>query len=128
MSKLLEHARNELKLAGYDIDAPDKEEFESDEDYGNACAKNAYKMLEVFCSEGHSGCSGDMTLQIFNRLAQWKNLTPLTSNPDEWVDVSFNGISCYQNKRCSSCFSDDNLKTYYDIYDKNKTKHSLGDK
>ena len=127
MSKLLEHARSELKLAGYDIDAPDKEEFESDEDYGNACAKNAYKMLEIFASEGHSGFSAQATLLLFNRLANFKNITPLTNNPDEWLEVSCGDVKSYQSKRCASCFSDDNLKTYYDIYDKKKTKHSLSE-
>lgn len=128
MSELLEHARSELKLAGYDIDAPDKEEFESDEDYGNACAKNAYKMLEIFASGGHSGFSAGVTLQLFNRLAKWQNLTPLTNNPNEWTECNFDkSRKVYQSKRCSSCFSDDNLKTYYDIYDKKKTKHNLSE-
>ena len=125
MSRLLEHAKTELKIAGYDINTLDKEIFETDEDYANACAKNAYKMLEVFANEEHSGFSAQCTLQLFNRLAEWKNLTPLTNNPDEWQEVSCGDVKSYQSKRCSSCFSDDNLKTYYDIYDKNKTKHRL---
>ena len=95
MSKLLEHAKSELKIAGYDIDTPDKEIFETDEDYANACAKNAYKMLEVFANEGHSGFSAQATLQLFNRLAEWKNLTPLTNNPDEWQDVSYGDVKSY---------------------------------
>lgn len=123
MNRLLEHARDELKLAGYDIDTPVKD-IESDDDYGNACAQNAYKMLEVFCSEEHSGFSAEITLQLFNRLAKWQNLTPLTSNPDEWIECDF-GKKVYQSKRCSSCFSDDDLKTYYDVHDEKKTKHSL---
>ena len=112
MSNLLEHAKNELKIAGYDIESPEKEVFETDKDYGNACAKNAYKMLEVFSNADHSGFSAQMTLQLFNRLAQFKCLTKLTNNPGEWIDL---GNGSYQNKRQSSCFSDDNLKTYYDI-------------
>lgn len=128
MSRLLEHAKSELKIAGYDIDIPDKEIFATDEDYANACAKNAFEMLKVFASAGHSGFSARATLQLFNRLAEWKNLTPLTNNPNEWQKVNCGSTKSYQSKRCSSCFSDDNLKTYYDIYDKNKTKHSLGDK
>ena len=92
MSKLLEHAKSELKIAGYNIDTPDKEIFATDEDYANACAKNAYKMLEVFASAGHSGFSAQCTLQLFDRLAKWKNLTPLTNNPNEWQEVSVHTV------------------------------------
>lgn len=116
MRNLLEHAKRELELAGYDIEAPDKEVFDSDEDYGNACAKNAYEMLKVFSGAGHSGFSGGATLQLFNRLAEFKCLTPLNDNHDDWMDVSQCAANTYfQSKRQSSCFSDDGLKTYYDI-------------
>ena len=124
MNKLLEHARSELKIAGYDIDAPYKEEFETGEDYANACAKNAYKMLEVFSSAGHSGFSGEATLQLFDRLARWQNLTPLTNNPEEWQLIN---NEKYQSKRNPACFSNDNLKTYYDIDDTERIKHILND-
>ena len=115
MSRLLDHARTELKLAGYNIDAPDKETFETDNDYSNACAKNAYNMLKVFSEAGHSGFSAQATLQLFNRLAEYKCLTPLTNNPKEWIKLDPNDTS-WQSTRQSSCFSDDNLQTYYDIY------------
>lgn len=47
---------------------------------------------------------------------------------DKFVKALTNDFKCVFLKDDFSCFSDDNLKTYYDIYDKNKTKHSLGDK
>lgn len=114
MSRLLEHAEKELKLAGYDIEAPDKETLDSEEDYANACAKNAYDMLKVFSEASHSGFSAQCTLQLFNRLAKFKCLTPLTNNPDEWMKLDPNDTS-WQSVRQASCFSDDDLKTYYDI-------------
>ena len=119
MSRLLDHARDELKIAGYDIDSPIKDEFESDDDYANACAKNAFDMLKVFSEADHSGFSASVTLQLFNRLAEFKCLTPLSNDPDEWCDISkdagFPEKTYYQSKRQCSCFSDDGLKTYYDI-------------
>ena len=55
------------------------------------------------------------TLSLFDKLVRWQNLTPLTNNPDEWCDISKeSGEPLWQSKRCSSCFSYDNLKTYYD--------------
>ena len=129
MSRLLEHARYELEAAGYNIDAPDKEHFESDEDYGNACAKNVYKMLEVFAEAGHSGFSAMATLDLFDKLANYKCLTALTNNPDEWMDVSaFEGEPAglhFQSKRQPSCFSKDGLKTYYDIDEEANREYEL---
>ena len=127
MSRLLEHAREELKLAGYDIDSPDKEEFETDEDYANACAKNVYKMLEVFSEADHSGFSAQCTLHLFNRLAEFKCLTPLTNNPDEWMKLDPHDTS-WQSKRQASCFSDDELKTYYDINAEENREWELDEK
>ena len=119
MNKLLKHAKEELKYAGFNIEAPDKEKFDSDDDYNNACAKSAYKLLETFCEEEHSGLSAQITLSLFDKLVRWQNLTPLSNNPDEWLDISeYEGKpegSSFQSKRCSSCFSNDGLKTYYDL-------------
>lgn len=125
-STMLKHARYELKLAGYDIEAPDKEEFETNEDYGNACAKNAYEMLKVFASAEHSGFSAMATLYMFDKLAKQENITPLTNNPEEWINLGdLNGKDWWQSKRNSACFSDDNLKTYYNIDDVKKERHEL---
>lgn len=54
-----------------------------------------------------------ITLSLFNKLAKWDVLTPITNNPNEWKKCS--GKGCFQSIRKSSCFSNDNLKTYYDI-------------
>lgn len=109
MSNLKSHAEFELRRAGL---------FDRDSDYGGMIGPAVMKMIEVFREEGHSGFSATLTLDIFNRLANFKALTPITSNPDEWTDVSeMSGPSGpkWQNKRQSSCFSNDGGKTYYDI-------------
>lgn len=119
MSKLLERAKSELKLAGYNIDRDIPSPFETDDDYSDSCAKNAYEMLEVFSEAGHSGFSASATLALFNKLAKWEALSPLTNDPDEWADIgkyeSKPEGTRFQSKRQPSCFSDDGLKTYYDI-------------
>lgn len=120
MSKMLEHALYELKLAGYDI-FNIGEDINSDSDYINHCAKCAFDMLMVFSESGHSGMSAGITLNLFNKLVKWENLTKLTNNPDEWEDQhGFYGCEKgikFQSKRKSTCFSDDGLKTYYDLDD-----------
>lgn len=114
---LLEHAKRELKLAGYDISDKgcdmhdDKEPFEG---YVNYCARNAYELIEILSKADHSGMSIGITIDIFNKLAKWKTLTPLTNNPDEWEQLSGWESVGYQNKRNPSCFTYD-FKTYYDV-------------
>lgn len=116
MSKLLEHAEQELKYAGYDITRGN---------YTDECAKNALDMLKVFCKAGHSGMSASVTLNIFNKLANWKNLIPLTNNPDEWQKLGGEDDDL-QNKRNPSCFTSD-LKTYWDISEEcNKVRSPEG--
>ncbi len=105
---LKEHAQFELDRAGL---------FDKDSDYNGAIGPAVMKMIEVFRAEGHSGYSAMMTLDIFDRLAHFKALTKLTSNPDEWTDVSevSGQKAMWQSKRQSSCFSKDGGRTFYDI-------------
>ena len=110
---LLEHAKRELKLAGYDIS--DKGcDIHDDTGYVNSCARNAYELIEALDKADHSGMSVEITLDIFNKLAKWKTLTPLTNNPDEWTQLSEWESVGYQSKRNPSCFTSD-FKTYHDI-------------
>lgn len=114
---LLEHAKRELKLAGYDISDKgcdmhdDKEPFNG---YVNYCAKNAYELIETLSKAEHSGMSIGITLEIFNKLAKWETLTPLTNNPDEWVKLEGCEDGDWQSKRNPSCFTRD-FKTYHNI-------------
>ena len=132
MSRILEHAKEELKYAGMNISeegCSPKNPKDPMDGYVNACAKNAMELLEVFVKAGHSGMSAEITLTIFNKLARQENLTPLTNNPEEWNEVSFNDKNkSYQSKRNCSCFSDDGLKTYHNLDEKEPRKnYSLED-
>ena len=107
---LVDHTQRELAIAG--LDKPDA-------DYNGDIAKAVLALMEVFAAQGHSGFSAMLTLDIFNKLARFKTLTPITSDPSEWMDVADrmpNGDPpVWQNKRQSSCFSNDGGQTYYDI-------------
>ena len=87
-NKRKEIDKRKLLLAGYDIDREIPSPFKTDDDYSDACAKNAYAMLELFNKAQHSGFSANATLRLFNRLATFQNLTPLTNDVNEWKDVS----------------------------------------
>lgn len=108
-TKGLLHAKRELAKAG--LTGPDAE-------YGGMIAEAVLGLVEIFSRQGHSGFSAMKTLMIFERLAKFKVLTPLTDDPEEWQDVSAEaGRPSWQSRRQSSCFSDDGGKTYYDLSD-----------
>jgi len=113
-SNLYQHAKRELTFAGL---------LSKDSDYNGMLGEAALDLIEVFARQGHSGCSAGLTIQLFKELASFKNLTPITNNPDEWMDVAeaYNGKEAvWQNRRCSSLFSNNGGKTYYDIDDKKR--------
>lgn len=99
MGNVREHAIREMELAGVDEDI-----------YGDMTSKAVLKMIDAFESEGHSGASAGLVLSIFNEVVNFRNLTPLTNDPDEWVH---HDRGMWQNKRNSSAFSDDRGGSYY---------------
>lgn len=109
MSNLVEHAKYELELAGL---------FDKDSDYDGMLGDAVLELVKVFAKQGHSGFSAHQTLQIFNQVANFKNLTPIGKSADEWIDQSnVSSEPMWQNKRRGSTFSRDGGKTWYDIDD-----------
>ena len=106
MSNLIEHGKKELELAGM---------FE-DDSYNESIANNVINLLETVTGRGHSGNSLNMTVELFNKLVRYENLTPITDNSDEWTDVSeyMDGKPTWQSMRNFSLISYDGGKTYYD--------------
>lgn len=100
VSNLIEHAERELRLAGF---------ADGDSDYDGMLYDAVMALVKVFSEQGHSGMSASITLQLFDRVAQYKTLGSITNNPDEWVEVA---EKLWQNKRDSECFSTDGGKTY----------------
>ena len=101
---LLSHARTELDLIGMTAD--------NEDEMNRMMREHILTMVEVFSNEGHSGFSGKYAIDTLTRLLDFKTLSALTGNDDEWVDVSQYGGRgdgpLYQNKRCSSVFKDSN--------------------
>jgi hypothetical protein len=121
MTTNLERIEYELKLAGYKLEPIDENE-PSDEKYVQRIGNCVYEICKLFAGQGHSGLSASITLQLLDELLIKSNtLSPLTNNPDEWMDVTeMNGYKLHQSKRKFSCFSNDGLNTYYDIDDENR--------
>lgn len=112
---LIKHAEKEMRLAGL---------YDEDADYKGMIPKAVMKLVEAHASNGHSGGSHTITLAIFNRVINFKTLSPVTNDPDEWNDVSglgsVSGPKMWQNRRDPSTFSDDGGKTHYSVDDKER--------
>lgn len=99
-SNLVEHARRELELIG--------EEQSTIDGYLN--------IIQAFANMGHSGGSASVAIPTINALLQFKNLRPLTDNPDEWNHIAEDQAGqpdLWQNQRNGEAFSNDEGKHYW---------------
>ena len=105
-SSLVEHAKRELELSG-----------QTAED--SAYAASIVAAVAAFALYGHSGGSAGIAIMQLHKLLQFRTLSPLTSDPDEWVDQGGpSGYPLWQNKRDSAAFSKDAGKTWYYVDDR----------
>lgn len=110
MSNLVKHAEAEMRKAGL---------YDADSDYSGMIPEAVMALVKPFAEAGHSGSSAMLTLEVFNRVARYKTLSPITNDPEEWMEVSeYGGLgskSVHQNRRDGSLFSNDGGYTYYSI-------------
>lgn len=100
MSNILKHAERELSLIGYD----------GKDAYNNMTKAAIMELLTTFANQGHSGFSANYVADIFNKLARYETLSPLTGEDNEWKDVtkmSGDRKTLFQNNRDSAVFKDD---------------------
>lgn len=95
---LLEHVKKELDLVGIKENSKNK--------INSITRNNIIELIKVFSEQGHSGMSAPFTLNLFNKLAKYGILSPLTGKEDEWNKISDN---LYQNNRCSHVFKEDGI-------------------
>lgn len=103
MSNMLMWAKEELRRAGYDLN--DKEDGPN-----RWLAEDTLDLLELFAKQGHSGSSAPFAVALFEKLATWKPITPLTGDNDEWNEVD-EGI--WQNCRNYRVFKGKDDQAYY---------------
>jgi hypothetical protein len=100
---LVEHARRELELCG---------QYAEDPEY----SESIISAVEAFASYGHSGGSASVAREQLHALLGFKTLSPLTSDPAEWIDQSeISGTPLWQNRRDPAVFSTDGGKTWYSL-------------
>ena len=91
-SKFIQHVRRELELAGA---------FKKDSMYGGMLGDAVLRLARQFDKEGHSGMSASIAVAMFEKVARFQPLTPLTGADDEWNAL---GDGDFQNRRCSHVF------------------------
>jgi hypothetical protein len=105
-SNLVAHARQELQLIGEDRDI----------------IEGYLRVIQAFAAMGHSGTSAMIAIPVINNLLQYKNLKPLTDDPEEWLhhgqELWGQPGGLWQNRRNSAMFSTDGGKTYYCVEEK----------
>jgi hypothetical protein len=107
-SNLIKHAQRELALLGEEPDM----------------VRGYLEMIRVFADMRHSGGSASVFIPTLNALLQYENLTPLTNDPDEWVDqTGISGTPLWQNKRNSKAMSTDGGAHYTLVEDPHQALH-----
>lgn len=99
-SNLVRHAERELRLAGL---------FDEDSDYNGMLGAATLDIVRVFADQGHSGYSAALVTDLTSRLMRFEPLTPLTSDPAEWMEVT-DGL--WQSRREPRAFSHDGGQTW----------------
>ncbi len=95
----ISHARREFVALGYDLD-------QEEEDPNKWIVENVLELLQVFADQGHSGSSAPFCVGYFEKLANFKPLSPLNGKPEEWTEIGHGSGMNYQNKRFSAVFAD----------------------
>lgn len=102
MSSLVEHAKQELEMAGL---------FGDGDFYGGETGKAVMELIEAFSKQGHSGMSAQQVVGLFKELALFRPINPIKGIDEEWNEV---GSDVFQNKRFSAVFKDgDGGRPYY---------------
>lgn len=96
--ELLVYAENELNAII---------EKNGDEDgIQRAISEDILDIVSVFANQGHSGFSASYAIGVLKRVLNYKPLSPLTGEDDEWFEREDwgDGKHRQQNKRCFSVF------------------------
>lgn len=115
-SGMVKHAMNEFIQAGW-ADREGNWKPDSDGDHmQQLMCENILEVLQCLSNQNHSGFSMGYLKRQLNRLIDYKPLTPLTGEEDEWSEpMDVEGRNFQQNKRFPAVFREDgdNKKAYW---------------
>lgn len=98
-------------------------------DYKNNILIATYELAKAFYSilenQNHSGLSHSCVMNLFKRLVIDEDIaSPITNAKSEWIQSTYNPNK-YSSKRLYGAVSDDGLKTYYKLYDKDRVHYPV---
>lgn len=104
----IEFAQKELEAAGL---------FDADSDYEGALGDAVMTLIKTFNAQQHSGFSAMIVINLFDRLAKHKPLTPLTGEDWEWEKMNLGtdedgDNQTYINIRCPFIIKDSDGMAY----------------
>lgn len=104
----IEFAQKELEAAGL---------FDVDSDYEGALGDAVMTLIKTFNAQQHSGFSAMIVINLFDRLAKNKPLTPLTGEDWEWEKINLGtdedgDNQTYINIRCPFIIKDSDGMAY----------------
>lgn len=112
---LLEHAAYELTRAGMTT---------NEDPLARKAAADTLALVKRFQNQEHTERTGRYVLEMFETLANFLPLTPITDDPDEWekFEIDRKNVDTgevekrvvWQSKRASAIFSEDQGKTFID--------------
>jgi hypothetical protein len=108
----MRHAERELEILGYLNETGD----ELGDDMNIMMADNVLELIRVFSEQGHSGFSAPYCISLFNKLARFEIIAPLTGRDDEWneiCDERTSGNAVWQNNRDSRVFKESDGRAYF---------------
>lgn len=100
---LREHALQEFDiLMNYDSD----KDTNSEKEFWDMMKADVMELIETFAKQGHSGGSAGYCISLFEKLARYETLSPITGEDHEWVEVSedYENQRLFQNRRAGEVF------------------------
>ena len=77
-----------MSLVSYAESELDRIGMTEEDEYNGMMRRHLLHMVKEFSDEGHSGFSASYALQCLKKLLNFKPLSPLTGEDDEWSDVT----------------------------------------
>ena len=102
-----EHAKREFIAAGWI-----KEDGSFCDEMQKMMCDQVIELIDLFSKQGHSGFSAPYAINLFEKLAKFEPIVPLTGKDDEWNDSRFSEELTKQNKRCSHVFKDSDGRAF----------------
>lgn len=103
---LLDHANLEMQAAWAD-DEGNYDEMQQ------MVVDSLRELVTVFSEQGHSGFSANYVLNVFEKLARFEPITPLTGEDWEWCSLDYDDDMAYQNKRDGRVFKRSDGTAYF---------------